>query len=290
MAHTKADLPTIHDPYNDEVRVLGSLPSDPRLVASLPPYSGEVLPESELREFDDFPADVIKIKDQDGAGACNGFATAMALQMARFVQGMDHVELSGWYVYGRLVHGRDTGSNILQAYDLVGTEGCSPEEYVPYGEFNDRRFSAEAKAAAPRFRLEFGEKLTTFRQMVSHVMLGGCLNYSLHVGNNFNNLDEDDVPGISRGPGNHAVAGGLSLKKSKKWGWMPGGINSWRDTWGNRGRFRFCEKMIEAGSYFECFTVKAVVDDPLDPENPPVAPVLANLPKRTTWRPPDLVA
>lgn len=289
MARHTPDLPSVLDPFTGETRYLGSLPTDPRLVASLPPYRGEVLSESELREFNDFPAE-IKVKDQDGIGACNGFACAEVIEQSRYVQGADHVPMSGWYVYGRLVHGRDTGSNILEGYKLISDEGCCPEDMVPYKQFNDRNFTAAAKAAAPRFRLEFGSTYQSWRQIVSAVMLRENMNLSVCVGNRFNDIDREGVPGVDRGPGNHAVTVGLGLKKSAKWGWLVLMRNHWTEAFGQNGFCWLAEAHIEAGTYFECMSGKAVVDDPEDKENLPPVRALANLPRRTTWSPPDLIA
>jgi C1A family cysteine protease len=285
----KSDLPTIVDPFTGETRVLGSLPSDPRLVAAMAPYRGEVLPESELREFDDFP-EHIKIKDQDGFGACNGHAAATAAEMARYVQGMDHVPLSAWYVYAILCNGRDVGSNILDAYKLTSDKGIAPESSVKYGIINPRKLTEDAHEAAPRFRVEMGETYQSWRQIVSAVMLREAMNLSVCVGRNYNNLDEDGVMGVDRGPGNHAIAVGLGLKKTKRWGWVIKNPGSWSTQWGVDGFGWVSEAMIEAGSFFECYSVKAVVDDPSDPENPPLARMLANLPRRTTWTPPETLA
>lgn len=283
------DLPSIVDPFTGETRLLGSLPSDPRLVAALPPYRGEVLPESELREFDDWP-EHIKIKDQDGRGACNGHAAATAAEMARFVGGMDHVPLSAWWVYAILCNGVDRGSNILEAYKLTGDRGVAPESTVDYGIINPRRLTDAASQAAGRFRVELAESYQSWSQVVSAVMLREALNLSVCVGRTFNNLDAEGVVGADRGMGNHAVAVGLRLKKSAKHGWLVGMHNSWSESWGQSGHCYLSERVIEAGGYFECYGVKAVAEDPSDPHNPPIARMLANLPRKTTWNPPEVFA
>jgi hypothetical protein len=64
---------------------------------------------------------------------------------------------------------------------------------------------------------------------------------------------------------------------------------SWSPQWGVEGFCWLSEAVIEAGSWFECYSVKAVVDDPQAANNPPLAKVLANLPKKTTWTPPDMI-
>lgn len=286
----KTNLPSIVDPYTGETRLLGSIPSDPRKVAAVPLYVGEVLPESELREFDDWPK-AVAIKDQDGKGACNGHATATAAELARFVEGMGHVPLSAWWVYSILCNGVDRGSNILDAYELIGKDGVAPESTVDYGIINPRKLTAEAKAAAPRFRVEQGESLKTWRQITSAVMLRQSLNISVCVGRRFNNLDAEGVVGVDRGPGNHAVCVGLGLKKSAKHGWLVKMGNSWSTQWGQDGFCWLSEAVIEAGSYFEAFSVKAIVDDPSDADNLPPARAMASRPRRhSTWKPPEMTA
>ena len=274
-------LDFIIDPYTNEKRFLGSLPSDPRLVAALPTYTGEILPPSELLEFNDYHPDLL-IKDQDGQGACNGFSTAGAVEGSRFVQGMDYVALSGSYVYSILCNGHDRGSNILQAYKLIIDQGIAPESQVPYLTLNPNKLTAEAHAAAQSYKMEFGASYQSWRQIVSGVHLRENMNLSVCVRGNFSNLDSEGVAGLDRGQGNHAVCVGLGLKFSKKWGWLVLMRNSWSTKWGNKGLCWLAEAHIEAGSYFECFSVRAVKDDPKGKKNPPV--VLENLPKRATWK------
>jgi len=271
-------LPTIFDPYTKETRVLGSLPSDPRLVASLPIYTGDVLPESELKEFNDFP-DELTIKDQNGRGACNGHAAAAVMEQAIYVQqNIPSPPLSGWYPYAILCNGVDRGSNILEAYALLQERGNAPEEFVEYGTINPKKLTNEAHEQAKKYRLEFGETCQSWRQVVSGVMLRKNMNLSICVGRNFNNLDSEGVAGVDRGQGNHAVAVGLGLKFSKKWGWLVLMRNSWSPKWGNKGFCWLSEKHIEAGSYFECFSIKAT-------NREKILPFLANLPKKASWQP-----
>jgi len=277
-----SELETIVDPYTGETRYLGSLPSDPRLVAALPTYVGEILPPSELMDFNDFSPDLL-IKDQNGQGACNGFASAAVIEQSRFVQGMDHVLLSGSYVYSILCNGRDRGSNILQAYKLLIDQGVAPESQVPYLTLNPNKLTAEAHRDAANYKMEFGAAYQSWRQIVSAVYLRENMNLSVCVGRHFSNLDSEGVAGLDKGQGNHAVAVGLGLKFSKKWGWLVLMRNSWSTKWGNKGMCWLAEAHIEAGSYFECFSVRAVKDDPTGKKNPPVV-ILDNLPKRTTWK------
>ena len=141
-----------------ETRILNLVPSPAdRLVMVGAP--GLTLPDSEIKDFDAWPAP-IAIKDQNGKGACNGHATATALEFARYQGGQPHVPLSAWFVYGRLTGGWDRGSNILEAFDLIQKEGCAPESLVEYKDFSGK-YSADVSKAATRFRLEIGDKLET---------------------------------------------------------------------------------------------------------------------------------
>ena len=110
-------------------------------------------------------------------------------------------------------------------------------------------------------------------------MLRECQNLSVCVGRNFNTIDNEGVAGVDKGNGNHAVMTGRALKKSKKWGWLILMRNSWSTKWGVNGYCWLCEAHIESASYFECFSGRAIIDDPLG-LNPPIAKMLANLPSR----------
>lgn len=293
MAHArKPDLPTVVDPFTGETRVLGTLPSDPRLVSALPTWAtvGDVLPESELEDFDEWP-DAIKIKDQNGKGACNWHAEALACELARYMQGQDHVPLSGWYGYAILCNGIDRGSNILEGMALGTEDGNSPESLMPYGEINPRRIPAAAREAASRFRFEIAARLTTWGQVISAVMLRRPLVMPVRAGGrNFNNLDSEGVVGLDQGEGDHAVCVGFGLKKSRRWGWVAKLNNSWTPAWGRGGHGYIAEAHIQTQRYLEIYEVSAVVEDPLDPENPPIARALAGLSRRRLgWTPPEMI-
>jgi hypothetical protein len=265
------NLPTIFDPSSGETRVLGLVPSDPRLVAAVPSWAdagNPVLPESEWKEFDEWP-DAVKIKDQDGKGACNGHAAALAQELARYAAGMTHVPLSAWYVYSILCNGIDRGSSILDALALVKERGVAPEADVAYGLINPRRLTDQSHKDAARFKLEVGAKLTTWPEIVTAVLLRRPLNLSIQVGMGFNNLDAEGVPPVAMGPGNHAVCVAMGLKNSKKWGWLVKMPNSWGTQWGQNGFYWLSQRHVARSRWFECYEVSAVVDDPQDQTNPP---------------------
>ena len=244
-------------------RVLNLLQSDPRRMGLYRAAPFPTIPLNQIQPFDAWPSDV-KIKDQDGAGACNGHATATALEYARAVSGMPDVDLSAWYVYGMLVKGRDVGSNILDALELVQRNGCAPEFNVKYGDFSGR-YSTQAQADAARFRCEIGGSLQTWEEIVSFIALRGAVNLSVRATNGWSGrLDSDGCPPVGRGPGNHAVMCGGGIKRLANGELAIRMANSWGVQWGDGGFCWLRRAHIESGSWFECMCIRAVVVDSSD--------------------------
>lgn len=261
------DFPTLITP-DGETRILNLVQSDPHFFALLK-QGVEILPESEIKDFDVWPVD-IKIKDQDSKGACNGHASATMTEICRALAGQAYVPLSAWWVYSILCGGVDQGSNIGEALTLLRDKGCAPESTVPYGLINPNNLTDGAKTAASRFRLEIGNQITTWEEIVSAIATGEAVNLSICVASNFNSLDAEGVPGVGRGAGNHAVCCAAGIKTSKKWGKLIKMPNSWGDRWGWKGFCWLSRDHIESCSWFEAIVAKAVADDPNDPDNPPV--------------------
>lgn len=251
------------------IRPLGLIPGDPRRMQAVPLMADtDLIPESEWVEFNDWPAE-IKIKDQNGRGACNGHAAATAIEVARFVAGMPHVPVSAWYIYAILCQGRDNGSMILDALNLTKEDGAAPESLVKYGIINPGLLTPEAHAAASRYKIEIGSRLTTAAQIGSAVQRKQSINLAVAVTGSFNRLDSDGVPGLSRGACNHAVHVGLGMKKSKAGKWLVLCSNSWTTQWGDSGFCWFPVDFLPTANYFEAYAVRAVVDDTADITRPP---------------------
>lgn len=251
------DFPSIIS--GGETRILNCLPSDPeKMIRAASRAGGDI---SGLKPAS-FRPDWLKIKDQDGKGACVGHAGARALEFVRAMSGQDGgpeawQELSAWDLYARLCNGWDRGASILDALEMLSTQGVCLRGSVPYGTINPRSISAAAAAERPGFRVEMGERLDSFEAIAEAVAEGDGVCYSVHVGPRFNSLDAEGVPSLSRGAANHAVFAGGELVRSQRHGLLIGSDNSWGVSWGMQGRFRLSNAMIQAQTYFESWRVRA---------------------------------
>lgn len=231
------------------------------------PVRGDLpdVPESEWREFDirNVSGYAVKVKDQGSYGACNGHAAASSLEIARFIAGMRHVDLSAWLIYADLCGGWDRGSVISEALTHLTTRGTCEDKLVPHGIINPNRIAHEARQNAKKYKVEIGYRLTSFRDMCIAAQLRMPFNFSVPVNSRFNSLDQYDRPQNRSGWHNHAVTGGMFMKKLPNGDWVIGMQNSWKNTWGRNGYCSIGEQNVQ-GSGFDAYTVAAVETDPED--------------------------
>lgn len=247
-------------------RALGSSPSPVGLALTLATM-GPIpdIPESEWRPFDyrDDPNFKVAMKDQGQIGACNGHSGNSSLEVGFYVAGVPHVSLSPWMIYADLCQGVDRGSNISEALQLLRDRGTCEERFVPWGTIDPRRLSREAQENRVRYKIEIGYRLTTFREMCIAAQLRQAINFSVPVNGNFNSLDMYDRPQNHYGVHNHAVTGGIYMKKLPTNEWVIGMQNSWGKAWGQNGYCSIGEKNIQ-GWGFDAYSVVATVVDPLN--------------------------
>lgn len=200
-----------------------------------------------------------------GVKNCNGHAAATAAELSRAMQGYAYVPLSAWWVYGRLVNGRDRGSNIMDALALCSKDGVAPESTVDYGDFSGR-YPDAAQSAASRFRIEIGKSLgQNWEAIVTAVALRRGVNLSVRATGGWSGrLDASGCPPVGRGPCNHAVMVGAGLKRLPNGEWLIRMANSWNANWGDGGFCWLSRAHIESTSWFEAYEVTAVAADPQD--------------------------
>jgi len=265
-----SDLPFVID-HAGERRYLGLTPSSPSFRAARPTLAAsDLIPESEWVEFEEPWPDPVQIKDQDGVGACNGHAAALSLELARYVEGYDHVPLSAWWVYGNLARWPiDSGSSIGDALTLLEKVGCAPESDVPYKQWNRSAFTATAKSDAPRFKIEIGEAIDSDAALATMVQRRQPMNFAIPAGARLGNLDSDGVSPLALGWCNHAVTAWGGMKRSKSGQWLFKWINSWGADWGIKGCAWLPVKGITSHPAFEAYTIRVPTVDPNDPNTPP---------------------
>lgn len=221
------------------------------------------IPKSEWTEFDfrkspNFP---VKVKDQGRYGACNGHAAASSLEIARWIAGYTHHDLSAWLVYADLCGGIDRGSNIAQALVHLESKGTCRESLVPHGTITPSRIMAAARQDALRFRVEIGYQLNSFNDLCIAAQLRQPFNFSVPVNADFNRLDSFGRPLNKSGAHNHAVTGGLGYKVLSNGEPAVLMLNSWGPAWGINGFCWISERNVQ-GWGWDAYSVVASHFDP----------------------------
>ena len=256
-----------------KLRPLGLVPPLSSSVLPVGNFSVPLVPERDWQEFDltTDPGYPLAIKDQNGRGACNGHATAEAMELARWIHGQPYVPLSGWFPYAILCGGWDRGSSIGEALTLILTKGLAPESTVDYGIINPTRLSPTAYAQALNFTCEVGTPLDTWEQIMSAVQLKlGGVNLSIRVGGRFD-LDSEGVVSLSRGTGNHAICAGHGAKRLRNGEWAIKWQNSWTHTWGDHGFAWYTQQHWDLQNYREAWVIRTPKENPTNPADPPIA-------------------
>ena len=210
------------------------------------------------------------IKNQGSRGSCNGYAAAKALERARVLRGLEHVPLSGEYVYAGINGGRDQGSMLDDGLDWIVKNGAAPESMVPHQEFLWNRIPQAAKNEAARFRAFECYRVDTEIELASGLALGFVGVVAVHAGNSYMRLDANGVRGASSGPGNHAVGvddvrvlnGEFQFDEFGSWGLNNGQGGYAFLTWNRHLRTTI--------QYHAFYLIRATTDDPKQ-DNPKAA-------------------
>lgn len=205
--------------------------------------------------------------NQKSHGSCVGFSSAGALMDCRALAGCTFQRLSGAYTYSFINGGRDRGASIGESLDSLSKNGTCLEATVGWDEIY-RNATKKGDTEAQRFKIEEGYRIDSYDDALDAISKGFTIVYAVMVGSTFDRLDSEDVVGLDRGPGNHAVrANGIYI--SQKWGPCLDSRNSWGQ-WGNNGWFRTSQRHWD-GVQQDAFAIRSVKFDPMDPKQLPTA-------------------
>jgi hypothetical protein len=259
----------MNDPWTSTIRTpdgvtryLGLTPSKlygAGVLPTVPPIASPLVPISELAPFDAWPAD-LPILDQGSWNACTYFSSTQALQYARHESGQPYVALDPLYTYLKVTGGRNTGTNVLQASQILSAAGVPPRS---------KSQSSDVTAAALRFRMELTASLASWEELLSEAARRRPIVGSVHVGRSYPHLDAEGAMGVDRGQANHAIFLGGGLRFSKTHGWMIKHAGSWGTAWGQAGFGWYTEAHFDNAAYGEAYSVAAVREDLADNDNPP---------------------
>jgi len=258
-APDKLDFLVTRDGVQRPLGLLPSLLDCPHLLSAVPVSKGQIIPPAELVQYDEWP-DVLPVLNQGSWNACTYFSSTQALMYGRYQSGQGHIELDPMYAYLAVTGGANVGTNLLEASQRIAQYGVPPVD-TPRGAVIQE---------AQRFRFEFSEQYVAYEQLLSAIARRRAVVASVCVGNNWNDLDPEGVPGVTRGMANHAIFLGGGVKKSARHGWLVKHCGSWGTAWGDGGFAWFSEAHWDQSSYAEAYGVHAVHEDMAIDVHPPV--------------------
>lgn len=226
-----------------------------------------LIPRNEWQPVD-LSAFVSPIKDQNGIGACNAFATVNALEACRRMKGLPDVRLSPGDLYSRINGGRDNGSLPEDALKTMLASGVATAATVPELQWRAAINTEQTKAERSRFRFTEALWCPTFDHVASALQQGFFIDgASWWYGHD--PLDGDGwLAGRGSGSkGGHAYMLAGLVNRSGKWGCkVP---NTWSRAWGRDG---WCvapeERLAEGSRVFRLWAVREVVQESGDLPTP----------------------
>jgi hypothetical protein len=206
------------------------------------------------------------IKDQDGRGACAGYAAASALERAREYRGLEYVELSGDAIYAAVNGGRDQGSGLENNMKWLRDNGIPPASEVPRWEYRKSKIPAKAYQEGKRFKGFECFALNSELELASAIVAGFACVIAVHAGNG--GLSADSLIQWSNGAGNHSVCcDDLRYRGSVLEVQIP---NSWGLKWGERGRgwLQWARHLSNPVKNHMFYAIRSAIDD-TQGDNPP---------------------
>lgn len=221
-----------------------------------------------------FPPDWTK--DQNGRGACNGYAEAAALERNRVRRGQDHIRLSGDFAYSLMNGGQDRGSMLADGMrGMMQFGDCTEETVKKHGlvhEYRKNRFPQECFTEAARFKGFECYRLDTEAELYTALALGFDCVVAVQAGGS-GGLDRNGIVQWGNGMGNHAVCVDGLVYDTQLGGFKVDMQNSWAIRWGDNGRcyLTFDRQLRVSIRTADFYATRSALDDP-DGDNPP-APV-----------------
>lgn len=251
-----------------EARVIGGA-WEP--LVSRPTFLDAVFPDALMIPQDQWQPTTLKahcppIKDQDGLGACNCFASVTALEICRAMKGLPYVELSPGDLYRRISGGADRGSLPEDALRTLADQGVCTAANTPPLDW--RGENPGAKAEYPRFRILEALWCPTAAHAASAIQQGFALNVSVWWYGN-DPMDADGWLRVSGsgGRGGHSICGVGLVNRNGGWGFQI--QNSWSKQWGQQGFGVLPFARVESGAeVFQLWAVRECVQESLDFPSP----------------------
>lgn len=246
-----------------EKRLLACLPRKedsglPRFAAA---PSVRVIPRSEWKDkelthfFDG-------IDDQNGHGACAGFAAEVGAHVSKNLHGGIRRKFSPWFNYAMVNGGQDQGAIVSDLMKSMRDIGLALDETVPDKAWHKRMIPKEAYEDAKRFRLHQAYELSTFDEVVSAVLQNFPVVFGVMIGNRFSPDGEGVVPNWDgANVGGHAMpAIGVKFVRNQCRLVVP---NSWSERWGLRGFCYMNESYFRGQRWgLDAFAVQTMASDP----------------------------
>lgn len=218
--------------------------------------------------------------DQGSQSSCVGWATAYALKSYQ-----EKVEI-GWslntsshlfspaYVYNQINGGRDRGSYIYEALDLVVDQGAATLATMPYSDSDYlSQPSSEAFEEASMFKAASWRRVNDTSQIKAALVNRKPVVGGIKVYSSFYNLyGEDSVYNTTSGDyvGGHAIT--IVGYDDDRFDGAFRVINSWSTKWGDEGYFWMPYDFAAQGILSEAYVLEdaenGTVPDPEDPTEP----------------------
>lgn len=242
----------IYRDRSGQLRKFGLLPSDPQRVMAAFPRSFEsefkVWSDSDLKIAAEDPnrkcgRNIFSskcIQNQGSKGSCAGYAAAQILAKCNSLRDpanagdANYVKLSGAYAYSLCNGGRDSGSMLIDNFNVIIENGIPPESLCPWDQIYPRLQRPGLAAEAAKLKGWQGLRLNSWEGLLTLIAMGGVVATCVMAGPRYETLDSDGVAGVDNGSGNHA-------NHADDFRWRPTGfqvdnVNQWGTGYGDQGR------------------------------------------------------